>query len=135
MVFPSVIIKIASTFLPLVREYLSSKDNRKDILSLRSMTAWVIMVLVLTTGCSLYLSEQATANLAIHEPITKQYNQLYQQNIKTKEHLQVIQEALVKCEAKVENTLTTCTAAVPKVPEFTYDPKTHTLIPMEIVKK
>ena len=51
-----VLVKLFTTFLPLIKEYITSSDKRKDILSLRTMTAWVIISLVIGTGCALYLA-------------------------------------------------------------------------------
>ena len=139
MAVTGVLVKLLTTFLPLIKEYITSSNKRKDILSLRTMTAWVIITLVLGTGCTLYLSEQAINNLTIHEPLIKQYNKLQQDYHKLEAERALLRKNLSECRDETHVALSMCGIPEPVkvVPtkEYVYDPKTHTMILTGEIKK
>ena len=100
-----VLVKLFTTFLPLIKEYITSSDKRKNILSLRTMTAWVIITLVIGTGCALYLAEQAVNNLTLHEPLIKQYTKIQQENQKLKSEQILLKNALATCKDETRTVL------------------------------
>lgn len=134
-----VLVKLFTTFLPLIKEYITSSDKRKDILSLRTMTAWVIISLVIGTGCALYLAEQAGNNLTLHEPLIKQYTKIQQENQKLKSEQILLKNTLAMCKEETRTALSMCTiqepATVTPQPDYVYDPKTHTMVLAGEIKK
>ena len=134
-----VLVKLFTTFLPLIKEYITSSDKRKDILSLRTMTAWVIISLVIGTGCALYLAEQADNNLTLHEPLIKQYTKIQQENQKLKSEQILLKNTLATCKEETRTALSICTiqepATVTPQPDYVYDPKTHTMVLAGEIKK
>lgn len=139
MAFTGIVIRLLATFLPLIKEYITSSDKRKDILSLRTMTAWVIITLMVITGCTLYLSEQAINNLSIHEPIIKQYNKVYQENVKLLAGQDALKKAIRTCKEETSTALSICgikeTDTLTTAQEYVYDPKSHTMVLLEEIKK
>ncbi len=133
------LVKLFTTFLPLIKEYITSSDKRKDILSLRTMTAWVIISLVIGTGCALYLAEQADNNLTLHEPLIKQYTKIQQENQKLKSEQILLKNTLATCKEETRTALSICTiqepATVTPQPDYVYDPKTHTMVVVGEIKK
>lgn len=134
-----VLVKLFTTFLPLIKEYITSSDKRKDILSLQTMTAWVIITLVIGTGCALYLAEQAVNNLTLHEPLIKQYTKIQQENQKLKSEQILLKNTLATCKEETRTALSICTiqepATVTPQPDYVYDPKTHTMVLAGEIKK
>lgn len=131
MAIAGVLVKIVTTFLPLIKEYITSGDKRKDILSLHTMSIWVIISLMVGTLCSLYLAEQATANLTLHEPLIKQYQKLTQENAKLKAEQILFKSTLSACREEVGVALSICTANPTKSEppsEIVYDKKTQTMV-------
>lgn len=139
MAVAGVLVKLFTTFLPLIKEYITSSDKRKDILSLRTMTAWVIISLVIGTGCALYLAEQAVNNLTLHEPLIKQYTKIQQENQKLKAEQSLLRKTLSTCKEETRTALSICSiqepAAVTPTQEYVYDPKSHTMILTGEIKK
>lgn len=139
MAFTGIVIKLFTTFLPLIKEYITSSDKRKDILSLRTMTTWVIVTLMVGTGCTLYLSEQAINNLTIHEPIIKQYNKVHQENVKLLAEQELLKKAMRTCKEETATALSICTIKDTPTPstaqEYVYDPKSHTMVLLGEIKK
>lgn len=134
-----VLVKLFTTFLPLIKEYITSSDKRKNILSLQTMTAWVIITLVIGTGCALYLAEQADNNLTLHEPLIKQYTKIQQENQKLKSEQILLKNTLATCKEETRTALSICTiqepATVTPQPDYVYDPKTHTMVLAGEIKK
>ena len=134
-----VLVKLFTTFLPLIKEYITSSDKRKNILSLQTMTAWVIITLVIGTGCALYLAEQAVNNLTLHEPLIKQYTKIQQENQKLKSEQILLKNTLATCKEETRTALSICTiqepATVTPQPDYVYDPKTHTMVLAGEIKK
>ena len=134
-----VLVKLFTTFLPLIKEYITSSDKRKNILSLQTMTAWVIITLVIGTGCALYLAEQAVNNLTLHEPMIKQYTKIQQENQKLKSEQILLKNTLATCKEETRTALSICTiqepATVTPQPDYVYDPKTHTMVLAGEIKK
>ena len=139
MTVAGVLVKLFTTFLPLIKEYITSPDKRKDILSLRTMTAWVIISLVIGTGCALYLAEQADNNLTLHEPLIKQYTKIQQENQKLKSEQILLKNTLATCKEETRTALSICTiqepATVTPQPDYVYDPRTHTMVVAGEIKK
>ena len=134
-----VLVKLFTTFLPLIKEYITSSDKRKNILSLQTMTAWVIITLVIGTGCALYLAEQAVNNLTLHEPLIKQYTKIQQENQKLKSEQILLKNTLATCKEETRTALSICTiqepATVTPQPDYVYDPRTHTMVVAGEIKK
>ena len=134
-----VLVKLFTTFLPLIKEYITSSDKRKNILSLQTMTAWVIITLVIGTGCALYLAEQAVNNLTLHEPMIKQYTKIQQENQKLKSEQILLKNTLTTCKEETRTALSICTiqepATVTPQPDYVYDPRTHTMVVAGEIKK
>ena len=134
-----VLVKLFTTFLPLIKEYITSSDKRKNILSLQTMTAWVIITLVIGTGCALYLAEQAVNNLTLHEPMIKQYTKIQQENQKLKSEQILLKNTLATCKDETRTALSLCTiqepATVTPQPDYVYDPRTHTMVVAGEIKK
>ena len=139
MAVAGVLVKLFTTFLPLIKEYITSSDKRKNILSLQTMTAWVIITLVIGTGCALYLAEQAVNNLTLHEPLIKQYTKIQQENQKLKSEQILLKNTLATCKEETRTALSICTiqepATVTPQPDYVYDPKTHTMVLAGEIKK
>lgn len=139
MAVAGVLVKLFTTFLPLIKEYITSSDKRKDILSLQTMTAWVIISLVIGTGCALYLAEQAVNNLTLHEPLIKQYTKIQQENQKLKSEQILLKNTLATCKEETRTALSICTIQEPATatpqPDYVYDPKTHTMVLAGEIKK
>ena len=134
-----VLVKLFTTFLPLIKEYITSSDKRKNILSLQTMTAWVIITLVIGTGCALYLAEQAVNNLTLHEPLIKQYTKIQQENQKLKSEQILLKNTLATCKEETRTALSICIIQEPATdtpqPDYVYDPKTHTMVVAGEIKK
>lgn len=80
MAIPSSIVKILTIIVPLIKEYVSSGDNSKGLITEKSLTTCVISGMILITCCGVFLAEQASANLSAHEPVMKQYAQVVKEN-------------------------------------------------------
>jgi hypothetical protein len=139
MAVAGVLVKLFTTFLPLIKEYITSSDKRKDILSLRTMSAWVIISLVIGTGCALYLAEQAVNNLTLHEPLIKQYTKIQQENQKLKSEQSLLKKTIATYKEETRTALSICSiqdpVTVAPAQEYVYDPKSHTMVLTGEIKK
>ena len=128
----AILLQLLKLVFPLLREYgisnLRMKRNGKKITFLA--TATTIFILTLFIG---YLSEQATTNLRLHEPIARQYQTLEKNDQRLIQQLEVVRQSRRACEGMLQECRDKFPTSVPLA--STYDPEKKIMVIPESLQK
>lgn len=123
--------KLLKLALPLFKEYLTSslKEQGKTSYGLKVL-AQLILVVWLTIMIN-YLVEQASLNLSLHEPLIKQYGEIYKRNREQAYEISTMRAQMAEKDALIvkltHQVMEADPTANPPV-EFIYDSNKHEMI-------
>ena len=123
--------KLLKLAFPLFKEYLTSslKEQGKTSYGLKVL-AQLIVVVWLTIIIN-YLVEQASLNLSLHEPLIKQYGEIYKRNREQAYEISTLRSQMVEKDALIVSLTHTVMEADPSASppvEFIYDTHKHEMI-------
>lgn len=127
----AVLLKLGATLWPLIREYVLSDGNKGKGLGGSVVAAIVGGALILITMVTVYLGEQAKQNLAIQEPIIKQYNDLTTENENLKARNTELQNNVFQCETRAHKVIEECQTTLKQFTskgKYVYDAATKTMV-------